>query len=132
MSDETTKFLFQIRNDERRRRQTSTAHHVRDITVACPVGVNGNVAGFRISYFIRLFFLVRAVCTEDERAMREKNNHYERVRRVVLGGGGSNRVTRLAGVRSGAPPFYGFSLGIDPDARECRRRRQQPPLPWGK
>jgi len=48
------------------------------------------------------------------------------------GGGGSNRVTRLAGVRSGAPPFYGFSLGIDPDARECPRRRQRPPLPWGE
>jgi len=34
-------------------------------------------------------------------------------------------VTRLAGVRFGAPPFYGFSLGIDPDARECRRRRRR-------
>lgn len=30
--------------------------------------------------------------------------------------GGSNRVTRLAGARFKAPPFYGFSLGIDPDA----------------
>lgn len=85
--------------------------------MAYPTGVYGKVTGFYILNFIILFFLIYAFYTENKLGVRKKITTMK-----GCGGWGFNRVTRLADVQFGAPPFYGFSLGIDPDARECRRQ----------
>lgn len=71
-----------------------------DITVACPVGVHGNVARFRILNIILLFSFWSAFYTRrTDGEYGKKNNHDERVWRV--GVERSDKIGRRA-VRSSA------------------------------